>query len=119
MSQQSDIDKMYLFAKVPYEAKYQFLTNKWEGTELKDFNDSKPFIECSKYMTNIYKNIEENHLNNKRKISMVFDDMIDDMLSNKKLNPVVTEILYRGRKLNLSLVFIIKILFYCFEIVLD
>ena len=42
----------------------------------------------------------------KKKILIVFDDMIADMLSNKKLNPVVTELFIRGRKLNISLVFI-------------
>ena len=42
----------------------------------------------------------------KKKILIVFDDMIADMLSNKKLNPVVTELFVRGRKLNISLVFI-------------
>ena len=44
--------------------------------------------------------------NKKRKILIVFDDMIADMLSNKKLNPIVTELFIRGRKLNISLVFI-------------
>ena len=53
-------------------------------------------------MNSIYKNIEKYNSNKKRKILIVFDDMIADMLSNKKLNPVVTEIL----KLNISLVFI-------------
>ena len=57
-------------------------------------------------MDDIYKNIEEYNSNKKRKILMVFDDMIADMLSNKKLNPIVTELFIRGRKLNISLVFI-------------
>ena len=56
--------------------------------------------------TIIYKNIEEYNPNQKRKILIVFDDMIPDMLSNKKLNPIVTELLIRGRKSNISLVFI-------------
>ena len=51
------------------------------------------------------KNIEEYNPNKKRKILIVFDDMIADMLSNKKLNPIVTELFIRGRKLNISLVF--------------
>ena len=55
-------------------------------------------------MDNIYKNIEEYNPNMKRKILIVFDDMIADMLSNKKLNPVVSELFIRGRKLNISLV---------------
>ena len=52
----------------------------------------------------MYKNIEEYNPNNKRKILIVFDDMIADMLSNKKLNPKVTELFIRGRKLKISLV---------------
>ena len=57
-------------------------------------------------MDNIYENIEECNPNKKRKILIVFDDMIADILSNKKLNPVVTELFIRGRKQNISLVFI-------------
>ena len=55
---------------------------------------------------NILKNIEEYNPNKKHKTLIVFDDMIVDMLSNKKLNPIVTEWFIRGRKLNISLVFI-------------
>ena len=57
-------------------------------------------------MDNIYKNIEEYNINKKSKILIVFDDMIGDMYSNKKLNSIVTELFIRGRKLNISLVFI-------------
>ena len=57
-------------------------------------------------MDDIYKNIVEYNLNNKLKILIVFDDMIQDMLSNEKLNPIVTELFIRGKKLNISLVFI-------------
>ena len=57
-------------------------------------------------MDDIYKNIEECNPNKKQKILIVFDDMIADMLSDKKLNPIVTELFIRGRKLNTSLVFI-------------
>ena len=57
-------------------------------------------------MDDIYKNIEEYNPNKKRKMFIVFDDMIVDMLRNKKLNPVVTELFIRGRKLKISLVFI-------------
>ena len=48
----------------------------------------------------ICKNSEEYNPNNKQKISIVFDDMVADRLSNKKLNSVVTELFIRGRKLN-------------------
>ena len=57
-------------------------------------------------MDDIYKNIEEYNPNKKCKILIVFDDMIADILSNKKLNPIVTELSIRGRKLNISLVFV-------------
>ena len=73
---------------------------------IKYSNDSKAFIEYSNNMDDIYKNIEEHNPNRKRKILIVLDDMIADMLSNKKLNPLVTEFFIRGRKLNISLVFI-------------
>ena len=57
-------------------------------------------------MDDIYKDIEENSPNKKRKILSVFDDMNGDILSNKKPNPIVTELLIRGRKINIPLVFI-------------
>ena len=98
INQQTNIDKMYSYTKDPYETK--FLIKKRESTNLKYFNDSKAFIEYSNDMDDIYKNIEEYNPNMKRKILIVFDDMIADMLSNKKLNPTVTEVLIRGRKLN-------------------
>ena len=53
-------------------------------------------------MDDIYKNIEDNNSNKKQKILIVFDDLITDMLSIKKLNPIVTELIIRGRILNIS-----------------
>ena len=57
-------------------------------------------------MNDIYTSMEENNSNKKRKILIAFDDITVDMLSNKKLNPTVPESFIRGRKLNISLVFI-------------
>ena len=57
-------------------------------------------------MDTIYKNIEEYNPIKKRKVLIVFYDMITDMINNNKLNPVVTELFIRGRKLNISIVFI-------------
>ena len=59
INNQPDIDKIYLYAKVPYEAKYQFLINKREGICLKEFNDPKAFIEYSNDMQDVFKNIDE------------------------------------------------------------
>ena len=64
-------------------------------------------------MDDIYKNIEEYNPNKERKILIVFDDMYADMLSNKKLNPILTELFIRGRKLNISFGFYHTILFCC------
>ena len=66
----------------------------------------KAFIEYLNKMFDIHKNIEDYNPNKKRKILIVFDDMIADMLSNKTLDPIATELFIRGRKLNISLVFI-------------
>ena len=65
--QQPDIDKSYLYAKEPYETKYQFLINKRESTGFKHFNDSRDFIKYSNDM-DIYINIKKYSPNKKRKI---------------------------------------------------
>ena len=103
---QPDIDKIYLYAKDPYEAKYQYLINKRENVGINHFNDLKAFIEYSNDMHDIYKNIDDYNPDKENKILIVFDDMIADMIHNKKLNSIVTELFIRGRKLNISLVFI-------------
>ena len=106
INNQADIDRIHSYAKDPYEAKYQFLINKRESTELKHFIDPKAVIEYSNDMQDVYKNIKEYNANKERKILIVFDDMIADMINNKQLNSVVTDLFIRGRKLNISLVFI-------------
>ena len=68
---------------------------------------------------NSYKNIEEYNPNNKCKILVVFGDMIVVMLINKKLNPLVTELFIRGRKLSISLVFTTKSFFLLCQKILD
>ena len=57
-------------------------------------------------MHDVYKNIDDYNPDKENKILIVFDDMIADMINNKKLNSIVTELFIRGRKLNISLVFI-------------
>ena len=106
INNQSDIDKIYLYAKDPYEDKYQFLTKKRESIGIKYFNDPKAFIEYWNDMHDVYQNINDYNPDKENKILIVFDDMIADMINNKKLNSIVTELFIRGRKLNISLVFI-------------
>ena len=91
INNQPDIDKIYLYAKDPYETKHQYLINKPEKVGLDHFDDPKAFKEYSNDMQEVYKNIEDYNPIKKRKVLIVFDDMIADMINNKKLNPVVTE----------------------------
>ena len=106
INNQPDIDKIYPYARDTYEAKYQYLINKREKVGLDHFKDPRAFIEYSNDMQDVYKNIQDYNPNKKRKILIVFDDMIADMISNKRLNPIVTELFIRGRKLGSSIVFI-------------
>ena len=76
INNQPDIDKIYLYAKDPYEDKYQFLIKKRENIGLKHFNDPKAFIEYSNDMHDVYKNIDHYNPNKENKILLVFDDMI-------------------------------------------
>ena len=105
INNQQDIDKIYLYAKDPYEDKYQYLINKRERVGINHFNDSKAFIECYNDMHDVYENIDNYNPDKENKILIVFD-MIADMVNNKKLNLIVTELFIRGRKLNISLIFI-------------
>ena len=82
------------------------LINKRVSAGLNYLNESKAFIEYSNGMDDIYKNLQEYNPNRKPKVLVLFDDMITEMLRNKKLNPVVTELFIGGEKLNTSLVFI-------------
>ena len=65
-------------------------------------------MEYSNDMQDVYKNIEDYNPIKKRKVLIIFDDMIADMINNNKLNPIVTGLLIRGRKLNISIVFIMQ-----------
>ena len=103
---QPDIDKMYLYAKDPYEAKYQYLINKREGVGINHFSDPKAFIEYSNDTREVYKNIDAYNPDKENKIFIVFDDMNADMIHNKTLNSIVTKLFIRGRKLNISIVFV-------------
>ena len=72
--------------------KYQFLIKKRENIGLKHFNDPKAFVEYSNEMHDVYKNIDHYNPDKESKILIVFDDMIVDIVNNKKLNSIVTEL---------------------------
>ena len=79
---QPDIDKIYLYAKNLYEAKYQLLINKRKKTGIHIWMTLKAFIKYSNDMDD-YENMEEYNTNKKLKILIIFDDLIADMLRNK------------------------------------
>ena len=84
INEQKDIDKIYLYAKDLSEPKYEYLIKNCETAEIKHLNDSKAFVECSNTMNDAYENIDNYNLNRKRKTLIVFDDMIADIMANKK-----------------------------------
>ena len=94
---QPDIDKIYLYAKYPYEDKYQYLINKRESVGINHLNDPKAFIEYSNDLHDVYKNIDNYNTDKENKLLIVFDDMIADMINNEKLNSIVTELFIRGK----------------------
>ena len=113
INNQPDIDKIYLYAKDPYELKYQYLINKREKVGLDHFNDPKAFMEYSYDMQDVYKNIEDYNPRKKRKVLRVFDDMIADMINNNKLDSIVTNCLLGAENLIFLLYLLCNLILKC------
>ena len=88
------------------EPKYEFLIKKREDAGTKHLNNLNAFIECSNTMDDVYENINDYNPSSKRKILIVFDDMIADIMSNEKFQAIIKKLFIRCRKINISLVFI-------------
>ena len=82
--EQGDIDKISLYAKDLSKPKYEFLIKKHKNAGTKHLSDPNAFIECSNTMDDVYENIDDYNLSRKRKILIVFDDIIAGIMSNKK-----------------------------------
>ena len=106
IKEQKDIDKIYLYARDLSEPKNEYLIKNRENIGIKHLNDSKAFIECSNTMNDVYEDINNYNPNRRRKILIVFDDMIADIMTNKKFQAILKELFIRCRKINISLVFI-------------
>ena len=78
---QPHTDKIYLYAKDLYEAKFQYLINKREGVGIDHFSDPKAFMEYSNDMRDVYKNIDEYNPDKENKILIGFDDVIAELLN--------------------------------------
>ena len=106
--QRPDIEKISLYVKDPFESKYQLLINGREKVGIEILKNSKAFTDYSQRTDDVFEILEDYNPIEKRIVLIVFDDMITDMKSNKKLSLIVTELFLRGRKLNISLIFISK-----------
>ena len=84
INEQKDIDKIYLHAKDLSESKYEYLIKSRENAGIKHLNDLKAFIACSNTMDDIYENINVYNPNRRRKILIVFDDMIATIMTKQK-----------------------------------
>ena len=105
INEQRDIDKIYLYARDLSEQKYEHLIKKRENIGIKHLNNPNAFIKCSNTMDDVYQNINDYNPIRKRKKN-VFDDMIADIMTNKKFQALIKELFIRCRKLNISLFFI-------------
>ena len=99
-------DKVYLYVKDLDEPKYQFLIKKHENAGTKNLNDPSVFIEYSNSTDDVFNNTDGYNLKRKRKILIVFGDMIADIMTNKRFQAIIKESFTRCRKLNISLIFI-------------
>ena len=106
INEQDDIDKIFLYAKDLSEPRYECLIKKRESARIKHLNDSNAFIECSNTMDDVYENIDDYNPSRKRKKLFVFDDMIADIMGNKRFQAIIKDLFIRCKKINILLVFI-------------
>ena len=84
IKEQDDIDKIYLYVNDLSGPNYELLIKKREDAGTKHLNDSNAFTECSDTTDYVYENIDEYNPTRKRKILVVFDDMLAEIMINKK-----------------------------------
>ena len=106
LNKNTPVDKIYLHAKDLTEPKYEFLINNRKNAGIKQFNDSTAFIEYSNDMDDVFTNIDDYNKKRKRKVLIVFDNLIADITSSNKFKAIIKEHFIRCRKLNISIVFI-------------
>ena len=111
INEEDDIDKIYLHAKDLSEPKHKILIQNREGVGIKHFNDPNAFIECSNTMDDVYGNINDYNPGIKRKILVVFDGVIADIMINKKFRAIIKELFIRCRKLKLVFITLYYLVF--------
>ena len=93
--QQPDANKIYLYIKDKFESKYRLLIKRREKTDIEIKNVKYPkafFVDDSQIIDDVYENFEDYNPTNKRKVLVVFDDMLADNEANTKLSPIVNEL---------------------------
>ena len=108
IKEQDDIDKIYLYAKDLSETKYESLIKKRKDVGTKYCNDPNAFNEYSNKIDEVYQNIGDYNPRRIRKILIVINDMIAEIMGNKKFQAISKELFIRCRKLNISFVFITR-----------
>ena len=83
------------------EPEYQYLIKKPEDAGVKHLNNPNAFIECSNMMDDVYENINDYNPIRKIKKLFIFDDMIPDIITNKRFQAIAKELFIRCRKLNI------------------
>ena len=116
INEQNDTDKIYLYARDLNEPKYKYLIKKREDVGIKHANNPNAFIECSNAIDDVYENINDYNSKRRRKILIVFDDMIAYIMTNRRFQAVIKGLFIRCRKLNISLAFITQ---FCFSVPKD
>ena len=100
------IDKIYLYSKDTDEEKYQYLINIREQPVIKNLNDPHAFIEYSSDMNDVLEDINNYNKKRDKKVLIIFDNMIADIMRSEKFKAIVKERSIRCRKLNISIVFL-------------
>ena len=101
-----------MYEKDLSEPEYEIFIKNSENAGTKHFNDPNVFIECSNTMDDVYENIDDYNPSRKRKILIVFDQMIADIMTDKKFQAIIKEFFIRCRKLNILLAFITQCYFF-------
>ena len=100
--QRPDIDNIYLYVKDPFKSKYQLLSNGREKVGIETLKNRKAVIDYSQTIDDVYENLEDYNPRKKRRVLIVFDDMIADIESNKKISSIANELFLR----NLNILFL-------------
>ena len=106
IKEQGDLDKIYFYAKYLSKARYELLIKRRKDAGTKHFNDPNAFIECSNTMDDVYENIDVYKPNKERKILVVFDGMIVDIMTSKKFQAIIKDLFIRFRKLNMFIIIV-------------